>query len=723
MKYLDFMSLLEGDAAHLACLSTYQFDLDYFERRLMRCPTLGKARRILVFLDARQWQQRLRFDLPARGLNRRYLVVPVWRSPGVFHPKLNLLLTPSGGKVLCGSNNLTRAGCSSNLEILNAVPFSLEDENVEGRNLAREAFRFFERAAQETDAALARIAGSWLKEVRATCPWLAEPIEATPDERMLRLMHTYDGSLWARLVEHLADDKPGEFLIISPFHDADGELCRRLARQWPRAKIELVVQQGYTNLAVAPLKKLKSVRLSELRGLSRRAHAKIIAWRSKTGAGCLVGSANFTAAALDGRNVEASLLVADAEDALRALFDGHLSRRPVDPEDFEPGTVEEPSAEGELPALRINSAVLVESGELLVSFTHDSAAAPTALRVTLRTPGEPRPRVSLSVPRRACSPVALTVPDAAFADAHGTLLATLVGEIDGHSVESPPAWVVQESRLTYEAGEGSTSAKSRIEESGEGLPEYLDELGKQAGHEAVVEYLRHLNIRFDDGAGGRLVSRKFRIKIRDPFQADRAPDWLIEARKDSDDLAQAIYEFIERHEHQRLLRHARRGNVNGMENFLDIFTTLIRLLCVYFRRGIVTKGQVLDRGCRLIRIAMAGCDREEESYDGYIESIRVNLEGDRALLQDACTETNYLAEVRAALLLLQSARFVAGQTPRDGPVPNGPGDVLRTYVQEFDDAIAACKFAAPSPEDVQRALEGYRMLTDDEVGSLVRELR
>lgn len=78
--------------------------------------------------------------------------------------------------------------------------------------------------------------------------------------------------------------------------------------------------------------------------------------------------------------------------------------------------------------------------------------------------------------------------------------------------------------------------------------------------------------------------------------------------------------------------------------------------------------------------------------------------------------------MRAALLLLQSVRFVPCQAPRDGPTPQGPGDVLRTYAQEFDDAIAACKLAAPGPEDVQRALEGYRMLTDDEVRSLVREL-
>jgi hypothetical protein len=52
MKFLDFTSLLDTEPANLAALSTYQFDADFFERRLLRCSALLKARRILVFMDA-----------------------------------------------------------------------------------------------------------------------------------------------------------------------------------------------------------------------------------------------------------------------------------------------------------------------------------------------------------------------------------------------------------------------------------------------------------------------------------------------------------------------------------------------------------------------------------------------------------------------------------------------------------------------------------------------
>ena len=130
MKFLDFTSLLDTEPANLAALSTYQFDADFFERRLLRCSALLTARRILVLMDASQWFNLLRQDVPARFLNRRYLVVPVRPPKGVFHPKLNLLVREDGGEFHCGSNNLTRSGCASNLELLNSFSISPEKGNA-----------------------------------------------------------------------------------------------------------------------------------------------------------------------------------------------------------------------------------------------------------------------------------------------------------------------------------------------------------------------------------------------------------------------------------------------------------------------------------------------------------------------------------------------------------------------------------------------------------------
>ncbi|MEQ1784835.1 MAG: hypothetical protein ABMA14_26100, partial [Hyphomonadaceae bacterium] len=400
--------------------------------------------------------------------------------------------------------------------------------------------------------------------------------------------------------------------------------------------------------------------------------------------------------------------------------DRQLSKRPLEFDEFEPGDGGEPEAEGAPPPpVRIDSAILINDGRLQLSYWTSPQHAPSSLRLSLRTPGEPRPRVSIPLKGRATTEETLPLPEHALADAGGALLATLVSELEGARVESLPVWVILEGRLTYEPAEGGHSSKSTIEDTGEGLPEWLDELGKRDGVAAVVEYLRHLNIRFHDGGGGNPGLRKFRIKIRDPFRPDVAPDWLVAAAPTSDDLEQAILEFVDRHEKRRLHKHAARGNINGIENFLDIFTTLVRLLYIYYQRGVVKGGRLVGRFCSLIEVATRG---RTDAFDGYLRSVSANLGGDVGLLQSTCDETNYLGEVRAALLIAQSIRFQPNEPVLSGPKPTRPRDVLPSTEEAIREAISECGLNNPSPDNVRVALEGYRMLSDAENVRLLAEL-
>jgi hypothetical protein len=230
VTYLDFTTLLDGDPAYLALFSTFMFEPDFFERRLLRGPSLRKARRIAVFMDAAQWQSLVQSDAASRWVNRRYLIVPVRRDQGVFHPKLGLLLTDQGGQVVCGSNNLTRSGCSSNLELLNSIPFEFSDEDIEGTRLAHEALGFFSRASEDADQEVGRIVRQWLAEAQDRYPWQSVPEIAEPS---VRLVHTYAGSIWDQIGEKVSRSEPSEFFVVSPFHDADGRICREIADRWP----------------------------------------------------------------------------------------------------------------------------------------------------------------------------------------------------------------------------------------------------------------------------------------------------------------------------------------------------------------------------------------------------------------------------------------------------------------------------------------------------------
>lgn len=727
MKYLDCFSLFEGDPAYIALFSTFQFDPDFFERRLLRCETLKKARRIAIFMDALQWQDLLQKDVHARWLNRRYLVVPVHRSTGVFHPKLNLILTENGGQVQCGSNNLTRSGCSSNLELINSIPFDFKDDNSEAMQLAADALKFFQRAAQDTDAEVGRIVSGWLAETNNDHRWLNDIKEAASDQQ-ISLVHTYDGPIWSVVKDAIGETSPTKFFVISPFHDGDGRICKQLSKDWPGSEVELLVQQGYTNLPVAPLRKLPSFKLSEIhnttgKDASRRVHAKLFAWESEASGGCLVGSANFTSAAFDGRNVEACLLIRDSNAQIKQLFDQDLTRRSLSLDDFDPGVEQPPESEtSETKSLRLQSAVLLDPEHIRISFSHSLGKNVTALWIAIRTPGETRPRKTLKLSLKEDATETLFLPENTLTDCNATILASLNAELtDGDQIESVPVWIVQEERLTYEPGEGSSTSKSRIEDTGEGLPEYLDEIGRRDGVSAVAEYLRHLNIRFNDGIGRLAGKRKFRIRKSDPFQDDVAPEWLLNNKREANEVEQAIYDFVDRHIKKKLKKHSERGNINGMENFLDIFTTLVKVLYRWYKRDVVKRGRLIGPMITMLEVATSGKVSEKEFFDGYLYSVYDNISGDVELLQEVCTENNFCGEIHAALLILQWIRFQPGEILYGKQIER-PKQTLEQQSMMVIDAVSVCSIEPPSVDEVRKALQGYRMFSEVEIEELIGEL-
>jgi len=306
------------------------------------------------------------------------------------------------------------------------------------------------------------------------------------------------------------------------------------------------------------------------------------------------------------------------------------------------------------------------------------------------------------------------LPKNALTDASGALLANLVAEISGESSEGPLVWVIQEDRLTYEPGEGGGTTKRRVEETGDGLHELLDEIGNRDGIHGVIEFLQHFNIQFFDGDGNRAHTRRFQIAIRDPFQSDVAPDWLTGMPDKSEDLETAVMEFVERHERHRLRRHAKRGNVNGMENFLDIFTALVRLLHVYAERGVVKRGKVQGRLCRFVELATKGGSTfEGEAFDGYLSTTSANL-GRAGLLRDRCDETNYIAVVYTALLMARKIRATGGTIAAK--------ELLPTTTRVVEDGIRESGVSRPTREKVREAFAAYRMLPDEEISDLLAQL-
>jgi hypothetical protein len=722
MKFLDYTSLLSGDPATIAVFSTYQFEPDFFEQRILKCDSLKGARRIVVFMDARQWFRLIQRDVSARRLNRRYLVVPVKVQRGVFHAKLNLLLTEGGGQLLCGSNNLTRAGTAANFELINSLPFSFQPEqDSEFAGVAWQAIQFFKQSAAASDAPVSRIAAAWLAEAEASCTWRKAPIE----QDSIKLLHSFDRPIWDTMSEKMRSHKPDQLLVISPFHDLDGRICRQVKKDFPRTKIELVVQQGYTRLPVSSMTDLRGVNLTEFQNQSRRLHAKLFAWKGRRSSGCIVGSPNFTSAALRTGNIETALFIPNSWDMAAKLFDSQLRKKPMRFLDFQPGTEESPEDEEQVtPDLWVSTAVLDQKKNLQVVFGHALPELPSEARINLRVPGEANPRFSRVVSRKTGGEIQLSLPDSSLSDCAGCLLVSVALETERGRVESLPVWVVQEDKLTYEAGDGAGGSLVRIEETGEGLLEYLDELGKRDGTTGISEWLRNHSIRFFDGGGrGGIGARKFRIKITDPFESDETPEWLIPTSQESGDLREAILDFVNRHEKQILKKHAARGNINGLANYIDILSTLIKLLYVYYKRGVIPRLKVVGRLCDWCELSTIGLNNGNEKVDGYLQTLSRSLGRDHQLLQNIFDEYSFIAELRAMLLIAQRLRFTPDPLPK-GEVPVLiPEDALPTQAAAIANGIEETDLKDPGRAEIRTALERYQMFGEQELNAMVAGVR
>lgn len=624
------------------------------------------------------------------------------------------------------SGNLSRCGCTQNLELLNAVSFDWSDEAKAHRLvIARSALRLFSAAANEVVGEAGAIADEWIADIEAQLRCLA--VEEAPVEGIgnlpLNLFHTYDGSLWGRVEASWAADPPRRVLVISPFYDLNAEMLRRLHDSFPKCKVEVVAQQGTSNLPVRLIQKLNwKPSLFEICNSSRRLHGKLIAWETGKEVSCLVGSANFTVAGLDGANAEACFYLHDVAASIEGLFDSSLAKRAIAAADFTPGADQEPTqtADDE-PVLWIDSAVLCDGQRLRAKYRCRLSSPPNSLAINIRCAGELHPRASKAVSPKGEAEI--TLPSKAMADVRGSLLASLAAKTSDSKLESTPVWVIQEDRLTHEPSDGSGGGKeSKIRDSGEGLPEYLDELHDRAGVAAMVEYLNHLNIRFFDGEGRLGLGRRFRLRRSDPFHPDVSPEWWDKKINGAAELEPAIYDFAERHEQTRLRKHAQRGNINGMDNFLDIFTTIVRLMYVYSIRNVVKKPRLIGQVLRCIQVATSGIDTRQDQSDGYLEQLARNLRGDLDLLRKRCEEVNFVGHVRAALLIAQVARFVPDEKPLYERPATRPVECLRDRMETMEESFCKAGLNKPSNEKVVEAIKQYRMMSDKQLKQYEQDL-
>ena len=346
-----------------AIVATFNGNLRFFERSVYRHL---RAHQTLVLMDAGLYEHMMgglsSGDGP-RYAGVRYSVEPVYVRGGVFHPKFILTLSDNRAHLLLGSGNLGEAGYMRNAELFS----KLEATRIEGQPLDEAGF-----VVAETCSFLKRLAdgklvlGDGAKQIgNAVTEWAEAGTEASSAvPRSTWLLHSLTQPILDQVAEKIGNQPVESIAILGPYFDHNFALFDHVMDRFACRNVHLYAQSGVSALAIERARKwpgradvqLHEVSFSTDDGRPRDLHAKLIVWKTPTGAYCLSGSPNFTQAALesvalpgqeakaDGRsvslgNVEVALLrFSPQSDAFDYLLAPPLVKvRPTDWDSFQPG--------------------------------------------------------------------------------------------------------------------------------------------------------------------------------------------------------------------------------------------------------------------------------------------------------------------------------------------------------------------------------------------------
>lgn len=669
MKPLDLIELFDKGASAFAFIATYDFDPQFFERRILAKRTFGSADRIVVFMDRGRYQELINRGLSISGFNRRYLVVPMDRSPHAFHPKLYLALGDKRADGLVGSNNCTNAGIGYNMELSSVFSIRADAPALDdpiAQSVLRQVYDTMKCFAGDAGAISGVLEAQFFKPIEDRFPWLHRKVTIAKTE--IELIHTHQSPLWGELIKRLEKRKVRSITVISPFYDKGLGLLNRVRKQWPSAALTVVAQQNYATLAGPKLKKLfRAGRKDRLLAANpkpgRRLHAKAFAFETEAETYWFAGSPNATLAAFDGGNTETALCVRSKERAA-SIFDGAgLRLKEIDPSDFEAGSEQEPNDDHvHNHQIFLESAVLNETGTL--ECAADISEGTRGLTLRVRSYNESLPALSVPVRSTSTSTFSVDLDENQTTQIRGAAICEIKGVSKaGTEIFSNPVAVIQLYHLLRERPDsrGGHNPLRQIAESGENLVPYVDSLGSVR---EAVEFFDNCSIRFFDGETGGGGRHGDAWKSRNPFKPDTPPDWLkVPHGGSAKDLHDAIWDFVERHQWEKLYKHVRRGNVNGLPNFLDIFRTLNGLLLTYHSRimdgapvmsfAFVTSGIMSN-----IELLIGPFEPHEDGLEGngFVAAIRANLKGDQTVVTERLREARVPQMLRAAVEAMVTVR-------------------------------------------------------------------
>ena len=325
-KILDILEKSKG--YDIALLSTFNFEVDFFERSIMNRLINNGIKKISVFVDSQELAKAVN-SIYTSSIGKKYAVNPVVMR-GSFHPKVILLLAEKKARIIIGSANLKLSGYYINNEIFNYVDYDID--HSEYRDIIFYAMDFF-LMLHENNIYTYQLDDKLIKELKQYRYY-----RSAPNNEKISFLHNLNTSVLSQ-VQNIISGTVRAIHIAVPYYDNNLSGLQTLRNIYREADIHLYLQQGKSTF---PEEKYKISKCADhehvfesllyyegndkLTKNNRFYHGKVILFKTDSYSYILYGSSNCTQSALtrtiDTGNVECNLLEKGEKDTYDAFFEG-----------------------------------------------------------------------------------------------------------------------------------------------------------------------------------------------------------------------------------------------------------------------------------------------------------------------------------------------------------------------------------------------------------------
>ncbi len=325
MESLDYLKGIRASNKYqYALLTTYNFEIGFFENFVLNSLLNNGIKNISVFVDGKQLDAALE-DAKDCFIGKRYVVNPI-RIDAAFHPKLILLLGQNTARLYVSSANLTTSGICINNEIVNEFVF--DANHPENLKVISQAIMLFEKL----DKLSFGLDKNLFTEIRQL-PYYGK----TNINHSMSLIDSIDKPILDQIQSVV---KTAESIDIAvPYYDNALSVIEELISRYPDASINVWLQNGKSlfpmwksddkRFTIKPFRKIAAIDDGKTYECDSFYHGKVFRFKDANKSYIVYGSANCTKSSMAlsysiGGNIECDILEVGMPEEFDQFFDGFI---------------------------------------------------------------------------------------------------------------------------------------------------------------------------------------------------------------------------------------------------------------------------------------------------------------------------------------------------------------------------------------------------------------